>query len=136
MIHYQTIGKVMGVLLIIFGLLMLPGIAFSFYYDSEDMVALVYSALATILPGIVLYLLFVHENQNIRKRDGFLIVTLSWVLLSLFGMLPYLISGAVDSWPDALFETVSGLTTTGGTIFTDIEALPAGIMIWRSMTHW
>jgi trk system potassium uptake protein TrkH len=136
MVHYQTIGKIMGVLLILFGLLMLPGIGFSFYYGSEDKVALVYSALATIFPGTVLYLLFARTNQNIRKRDGFLIVTLSWVLLSMFGMLPYLISGAVDIWPEALFETVSGLTTTGGTIFTDIEALPAGIMIWRSMTHW
>jgi len=136
MIHYRAIGRVMGVLLILFGLLMLPGIAFSFYFGSDDKEALIYSVLATVLPGIVFYLFFAKEKQNIRKRDGYLIVTLSWILLSVFGMLPYLISGVVDIWQEALFETVSGLTTTGATIFKDIEVLPPGIMIWRSMTHW
>jgi len=136
MIHFKAIAKVMGMLLILYSLLMLPGIGFSYYYDSGDKRPIFFSALITFLSGAILFLIFVKEKQNVRKREGFLIVTLSWVLLSLFGTLPYLMSGVVDSLPDALFEAVSGLTTTGATIITDIEALPAGIMVWRSMTQW
>lgn len=136
MIHYKAIVKILGSLLMLFGILMLPGIVFSYYYDSQDETALIYSAVVTVFFGVLFFLSSKREDESIRKREGFLIVTLIWVMLSLFGMLPYLISGTVDSWQDALFETASGLTTTGATIMTDIEALPAGIMVWRSMTHW
>lgn len=136
MVHYKAIGKIIGVLLILLGLLMLPGIGFSFYYDSKDKTALVFSAFAAISTGAIFFFSFVREDQNIRKREGFLIVSLCWIFMSIFGMLPYLISGTTDTLPDAFFETVSGLTTTGATILRDIEAIPAGIMVWRSMTQW
>src|SRR5690606_23555917 len=103
---------------------------------SKDKMALVFSAFAAISTGAIFFFSFVREDQNIRKREGFLIVSLCWIFMSIFGMLPYLISGTTDTLPDAIFETVSGLTTTGATILRDIEALPAGIMIWRSMTQW
>lgn len=136
MVHYKAIGKVLGSLLILLGLLMLPGIGFSYYYDSHDKLALVYSAIVTTAVGAMFFFTSVRDDQNIRKREGYLIVTLSWIFMSMFGMIPYLMSGTVDNVTDALFETVSGLSTTGATILIDIEAIPAGIMVWRSMTQW
>lgn len=136
MIHYRAIGKIMGGLLMILGLLMLPGVAFSYYYESGDELALVYSSLVSLITGALMFFSFVRQDQNIRKREGFLIVSLSWIFMSMYGMLPYLLSGTIDNLPDAIFETVSGLTTTGATILIDIEAIPAGIMVWRSMTQW
>ena len=136
MIRYQAIWKIMGGLLMLFGLLMLPGIGFSYYYGSSDKMALVYSALITFSTGALFYLSFVRDIHQIRKREGYLIVTLSWLLMSMFGTLPYLISGTLDNLPDAIFETVSGLSTTGATIVQEIESLSAGIMLWRSMTQW
>lgn len=126
----------MGALLMLFSLLMLPGVAFSLYYQSTDLFALGISALISFLFGFGLYSTFSKQDQNIRKREGYLIVSMSWLFMSIFGMLPYLISGAVSSIPDAIFETVSGLTTTGATILTDIEGTPPGILFWRSMTQW
>src|SRR5690606_22237798 len=105
-------------------------------YDSDDKLALVYSAIVTVSVGALFFFSFLGEDENIRKREGYLIVTLSWIFMSMFGMVPYLLSGTVDNFTDALFETVSGLSTTGATILPDIEAIPAGIMIWRSMTQW
>lgn len=74
--------------------------------------------------------------NNIGKREGYLIVALSWLVMSLAGMLPYLFEGVIKSVPSAFFESASGLTTTGASVFTDIEALPHGILFWRSFTQW
>ncbi|MBD8490530.1 TrkH family potassium uptake protein [Echinicola sp. CAU 1574] len=136
MIHYKAIAKIMGGLLMLLGLLMLPGIGFSYYYESGDQVPLIYSAFVSMAMGAILFFSFSKQDQNIRKREGYLIVALSWVFMSLFGMLPFLVSGTITSLPDAIFETVSGLTTTGASILNDIEALPKGILFWRSMTQW
>jgi trk system potassium uptake protein TrkH len=75
-------------------------------------------------------------KNHINKREGFLIVSLTWVAISLFGTLPFLISGAIPSFTDAFFETMSGFTTTGASILSDVEVLPKGILFWRSITHW
>lgn len=76
------------------------------------------------------------RNSAIYARDGVMVVALAWVLLSAFGALPFFISGAIPHYVDAFFETVSGLTTTGSTILVDIEAMPMGMLFWRSFTHW
>ena len=136
MIHYKAIGKIMGALLMLFSLLMLPGVGFSFYYGSGDHIPLIISGSASFLIGVVLFFSFAKQDKNIRKREGYLIVTTSWLLMSFFGMLPYLLSGTATSISDAIYETVSGLTTTGASIFPDVESLPKGILFWRSMTHW
>ncbi|UCS92921.1 TrkH family potassium uptake protein [Echinicola marina] len=136
MIHYKAIGKIMGGLLMLLGLLMLPGIGFSYYYKSGDQMPLIYSAFVSMAMGAILFFSFSKQDQNIRKREGYLIVGLSWLFMSLFGMLPYLVSGTIPNIPDAIFETVSGLTTTGASVLNDIEALPKGILFWRSMTQW
>ena len=76
------------------------------------------------------------ERTELYAKDGFVIVSLSWIVISLFGALPLLFSGATSSFIDALFETVSGFTTTGGSVFADVESLPKSVLIWRSFTHW
>ncbi len=83
-------------------------------------------------------LLMVHKpkSKTLRSRDGFVIVAMSWILLSLFGALPFMLTKSTDSYIDALFETVSGFTTTGSSIFTDVEILPKCILMWRSFMHW
>ena len=75
-------------------------------------------------------------NTRLYSREGFLCVALSWVVMSVYGSLPFVVSGAIPHWPDALFETVSGFTTTGASILTDVEAMPRCILMWRSFTHW
>jgi len=97
---------------------------------------LLYSAFITT--GIALVILVVTRNRKreIRKRDGYLTVVLGWLSMVLFGTLPYLMTGALESYSDALFETMSGFTATGATIIQDIEALPKSIILWRSLTHW
>jgi trk system potassium uptake protein TrkH len=136
MIHFKAIGKIMGALLMLLSLLMIPGVVFSLYFESGDHYPIIYSALTSFLFGSILFFSFSKQDQNIRKREGYLIVSMSWLFMSIFGMLPYILSGVVDNLPDAIFETVSGLTTTGATILTDIEATPKGILFWRSMTQW
>ena len=76
------------------------------------------------------------ENKVIYSKEGLVIVGLAWILWSLFGALPFVLTGSIPSYVDAFFETVSGFTTTGSTILTDIEALPKGVAFWRSLTHW
>lgn len=135
MIHFKEIAKILGVLLVLIALLMLPGAAISVHFDETPWPILT-SAVITLIIGLVLFLSFSKEDRNIRKREGYLIVALSWVFMAGFGMLPFFFSEEVVTFEDALFETVSGFTTTGATILTDIEAIPKGLLFWRSMTHW
>lgn len=136
MVNYRIIANLLGILLMITGLLMLTGIPFSFYYKSGDAIALLSSGLITSAAGFLLWKVKRNGNNNIRKREGYLIVALGWVFMSLFGALPYLFSGAIPNITDAYFETISGFTTTGSTVLNDIEAMPKGILFWRSMTQW
>lgn len=135
MIHFKEIGKIMGALLVLIAILMLPGIIFSIHFE-EDPWPILTSALITMIIGMTLFFSFSKQDQNIRKREGYLIVALSWVFMAGFGMLPYILSHEILSFEDALFETMSGLTTTGASILTDIEAMPKGLLFWRSMTQW
>ncbi|MHA7131883.1 TrkH family potassium uptake protein [Algoriphagus namhaensis] len=135
MIHYKEIAKIMGALMVLIGVLMLPGAGFSFYYG-ETAGPIIWSSLFSLTIGVVLFFSFSKDDRNIRKREGYLIVALSWVVMSIFGMLPYLLSKEIPTFYDALFETLSGLTTTGASILTDIESMPKGLLFWRSMTQW
>ena len=76
------------------------------------------------------------KESTLHSRDGYVIVSLSWIILSAFGALPFVFSGAIPNYIDALFETVSGFTTTGASILSDVEAVPKSLLIWRSFTHW
>jgi len=94
------------------------------------------SGIVSLLTGLLLWFTTRKTERELRKRDGYLIVTLGWLIMSLFGTLPYLLSGTIPSFTDAFFETISGFTTTGASILNDIESLPKGILFWRSLTQW
>lgn len=145
LINFRPISRVIGVLLIIIGVLMWTGIPFSLYFG-EDVMPLLYAGLVTVGGGGLFFALPRRgrrsnalpraDNMTIRKREGYLIVALSWTAMVSFGMLPYLFSGMLPSVPDALFETASGMTTTGASTLTDIEIQPRGLLYWRSLTQW
>ena len=115
---------------------MLLCIPFSLYYQ-EDALVFVYSSGITLLAGISCWLLGKKEkNKELKKRDGYLVVTLGWLLMSLFGTLPYFFSESIEFFTDVFFETISGFTTTGASILNNIEEMPKGILFWRSLTQW
>ena len=93
-------------------------------------------AIITIAFGLILYLPNRNKNINIDKRSGFLVVTLVWIVFSIFGSLPYLFGGYMDNVTDAYFETMSGFTTMGASVLNDVEVLPYGIGLWRILTEW
>jgi len=116
---------------------MLICIPFSYYYEEGDIISLLISAFISVVPGsLVWYFTRNSKNKELRKRDGYLVVTLGWLVLTLFGTLPYLLSGSITSFTDAFFETMSGFSTTGATILEDIESVHKGILLWRSLTQW
>jgi len=109
----------------------------SFYYGEQDWTAILTSSLITIGAGALLkYLTRNKKSKELKKKDGYLIVTAGWIFMSVFGALPYIFSGAIPDFTNAFFETISGYTTTGASILTDIEAVPNGILFWRSLTQW
>ena len=132
--NYRMIARILGmVLLILAALLLLPLIAGLCYGENVLNFAVTIAA-AAALGGI--FMLFKPKNRDIYAREGFTAVGLSWILMSLIGALPFVISGDIPSYVDALFETVSGFTTTGSTLLTDVEAMSRGCMFWRMFTHW
>ena len=133
--NYKMVSKTVGRLLQAEALLLLLPMAVSVYY--KENLIYVYGIVIALLFGVgTLMTLLKPETRKIYAREGFVIVSLSWILMSFFGALPFVISGAIPSFVDALFETVSGFTTTGASILTDIESLPRSILFWRSFTHW
>lgn len=105
---------------------------------SESLLPLLLTACIVFLTAGVFLLLpgKMNPEENLTKKDAGFIVSLSWILFSVFGALPYIFSGSISSFTDALFESVSGFTTTGASILTDIEGLPYSVLFWRSLTHW
>lgn len=130
MIRY-ILGRMLGVEAL---LLLIPAIVGAIYQEESA----IYFIITAAILGIVF--LFVGrkkpENSRIYGKDGMIVVSLAWILWSLFGAMPFTLSGSIPSYIDAFFETVSGFTTTGSTILTDVEALPNCMLFWRSFTHW
>ena len=133
--NYKIILKILGYLLIIIAFSMIAPLIISMVTHQNDMKAFVISIVLTALTGFILSRIKIIKRR-INTREGIAIVTLGWIIVSLFGALPFYISGSIPSYVDAFFETVSGFTTTGATIINDIEVLPMGILFWRSFTHW
>lgn len=135
-VNIRSVIKVIGFLLIVEGFFMFTGIPFAVYYGEALWYSLLLAGFITIGVGLLLWFFTRRESKSINKREGYLIVGSTWIVISLFGTLPFLISGTIPSFTDAFFETMSGFTTTGATILTDIESLPRSILFWRSLTHW
>ncbi len=133
--NYHMLRYVLGQIVKLEAAFMLLPAFVSLYYKDEGLVPLVTVILLLFALGSVLTAVK-PKNQAIYSREGFVIVTLAWVLMSLFGALPFVISGDIPNFIDALFESVSGFTTTGSSILTEIESLPRGLLFWRSFTNW
>jgi len=118
------------------GLLMMTSIIPAFFYDIPDILPLLYSSLITIGIGLLSYFFTRSSDFVLSKREGYFIVSAGWLIMALLGSLPFVISGHIPKLTDAFFETMSGFTTTGASILTNIEAMPEGLLFWRSMTHW
>ncbi len=126
----------MGLLLLFNGLFMLMATVMSIVYADAATLAIALAAIVTMLTGGGFMFFTRDHKKEVKRKEGYIIVTFGWLVMSISGMLPYLFSGAIPDITNAFFETVSGYTTTGASILDDIEALPEGILFWRSMTHW
>ena len=134
----KMIGKLVGVLFFLEALFMLPAIAVCFVYGETGAPLrgfLWTVALLLALSG-ALYGVCAKATREFYAKEGFIIVALGWILLSAMGALPFYISGEIPHYVDAFFETVSGFTTTGASVLTDVEAMSHGLLYWRSFTHW
>lgn len=136
MINFKIIYKILGSLLFLEAIMMLMCLGIALYYGEEDTFSFLVSIVITVLAGILLGYKGRNAENIMSRRDSYLVVTLTWTLFSLFGTIPFLVGGYLHSFTDAYFETMSGFTTTGATIIDDVEALPHGILFWRSLTHW
>jgi trk system potassium uptake protein TrkH len=136
MINFRIIARAFSLLLIVEGLFMLISAGVSFLYHEHAASAFCYSALITIVIGVLVFTPLRNEEKISGTREGYIIVTGIWLIFSIFGTLPFLISGSIHSFGDAFFESLSGFTTTGATILPDIESMPHGILFWRSITQW
>ncbi len=136
MFNFRLIFQVLGLLLLIEGFFMLLCIPVSLFYHDQGIQALAISGIISITVGGASWILNRNAVKNLSARDGFLIVCFGWILFSFFGSIPFALSPEIHSYTDAFFETVSGFTTTGASILNDIEALPHGLLFWRSMTQW
>ncbi|HEN20935.1 MAG TPA: TrkH family potassium uptake protein [Desulfobacteraceae bacterium] len=127
----------MSILIIFLGISMAIPLGVSLVYMDGSSLAMLYSMLVTSLTGLAVFLLVKkHDKISLSHRDAVSIVSLGWVTASLLGTLPYLFSGSIPDFTNACFESVSGFTTTGASVITDLERLPRGILLWRSLTQW
>ena len=136
MINWKMISKIMGFLLFIEAGFLSLCIALSVFYEEPDLPAFILSTLLTIAVGIPLSYAGKDAERKLSRKDGYVVVTFAWIIFSIFGMLPYYISGYIPNLTNAFFETMSGFSTTGASILDDIESLPHALLFWRSMTQW
>lgn len=136
MLHIPIIYKIQGTLLQLEALMMALCFGMTFAFGETDHISFGLPMILTSAVGFWLLFLGRHAENRMGRRDGFLIVSVTWVVFTVFGMLPFLIGGYEPRLAAAFFETMSGFTTTGATVLDNIDALPKSLLLWRSMTHW
>jgi len=136
-INTYFISNILGFVLIVESFLMLASAIIGEFYR-ESVTSTIYISVAiTFAFGMILrFISFGKKGKAITKREGFLTVTLVWILLTVFGLLPYYLSGAISHLPDAFFETMCGFTTTGSSVILNLEGFPKSLLFWRSLTQW
>ncbi|MFK0569594.1 potassium transporter TrkG, partial [Endozoicomonas sp.] len=135
--QFQVIFPILGVLLMLFSASSLPPIVVALLYQEQEISIFIYTFLLTLLLGVLLWFPFRHSKDELRSREGFLVTALFWIVLGSFGSLPFLLmESPALSITDAMFEAMSGLTTTGATILTGIEHLPRSILFYRQQLQW
>lgn len=133
----RLIIRLLGAILCIEAVAMIPSFGISLIYRDGDSKVLGLCILMMAVPGALLWFLVkTGKKVHLRLKEGFIVVGLGWLVLSLGGALPFILSGVLPNFADALFESVSGFTTTGATVVTQFEGFPRGIMFWRASTHW
>lgn len=134
---YRQISRVLAILLLIVSGFMATPILVAWYYGEVELLWCFLAPVGvTVLGSALLLILSKGDGGELSIRDGFLLVALSWIVVSIVGAVPLYLSGSFETFVDAFFETVSGFTTTGASILTDIESLPHSVLFWRSLTHW
>jgi trk system potassium uptake protein len=136
MINFRIVARVFSLLLIVEGLFMLVSAGISFLYHEPTASSFIYSAIITIATGAIVFSPLRNVERVSGNKEGYVIVTGTWIIFALFGTMPFLFSHSIGNFADAFFESMSGFTTTGATIFSNIESLPHGILFWRSLTQW
>ena len=132
----RMVFRTMGALLLLEALFMAISMGVSLWYNEADSDVFLVSTIITLLAGFIGIFIGRRAESRMGEREGYFIVAMVWVVFSLFGMLPYYLSGQVPSFTDAWFETMSGFTTTGATIIPDLDAITHGLLFWRSLTQW
>ena len=136
-INLPLVFRIEGFLLLVEGFFMLTVLPVTYLYHGLYAFSMPFSALITLLTGFILLIATRnHKKEKTTSRDGVFVVCVSWLVLSLFGAMPFLLSKSVPNFTDGFFEALSGFTTTGATIFTRTEAVPKDILLWRSITQW
>jgi len=135
-LNYKIIFHFFGLLLLFNGGFMLIATIISLIYKDGVTFELSLAGLVTLLIGVFAMYRTKDHRKEMNKREGYIVVAFGWIVMSLTGTLPYMMTGAIPSFTDAFFETISGYTTTGASILNDIEIVPEGVLFWRSMTHW
>ena len=132
----RMVFRTMGALLLLEALFMAISMGVSLWYNEADSDVFLVSTIITLLAGFIGIFIGRRAESRMGEREGYFIVAMVWVVFSLFGMLPYYLSGQVPSFTDAWFETMSGFTTTGATIILDLDSITHGLLFWRSLTQW
>ena len=140
-LNIRAVFGTLGVLVFFLGLALLLPAAVGLIYGESSWIHFLVTAIGSVAVGLIGWRGLSTENQELGIREGFAIVALAWVVLSIVGAIPFLTTGVFESFTDAFFETISGFTTTGATVLggagnPDIEDLDKGILFWRSLTHW
>ncbi|NNG10856.1 MAG: TrkH family potassium uptake protein [Arenibacter sp.] len=135
-LNSKIIFHLMGLLLLCNGFFMILAAVVSGVYDDGATLDITLAAIVTMLVGVLGMFYTRNHKKQVKRKEGYIIVTFGWLVMSASGMLPYLFSGTIPDLTNAFFETISGYTTTGASVVDDIEALPEGILLWRSLTHW
>ena len=135
-LNYKIIFHFFGLLLLFNGGFMLLAALLSFFYKDGATLNLFLAGISVLVFGLISMLCTKNHTKEMNKREGYLVVAFGWIVMTLSGTLPYLFTGAIPDFTNAIFETISGYTTTGSTILNDIESLPEGVLFWRSLTHW
>ncbi len=133
---FRSVFNIIGLLLCIEALAMLIPMIFDIFYDNSDWQIFFFTSLITFFIGLVIYFSFRHQKNKIRVREAFFLTIISWILIAIFASLPFVYSSSNLNYSNAFFESISGITTTGATVISNLDVLPQGILIWRSLLQW
>ncbi|WP_026010063.1 TrkH family potassium uptake protein [Algibacter luteus] len=135
-LNYKIIFHFLGLLMLFNGGFMLLSSLVSYIYKDGVSLQIFLAGLATLFLGAIAMVFTKNHTKEMNKREGYIVVSFGWIIMSLSGTLPYVFTESIPSFTNAFFETMSGYTTTGASILNDIEAVPKGVLFWRSLTHW